>query len=735
MSRIRTRREAIEDIREKLPSYADEVLIKLHPQDKMYICEFCKSGTGKHKTGAFGVFRGDDGKMKWSCRSCGKSGDIFDLIAHFEHKQTFEEQLEWACDTYGIEIVSDGVKFGDNKVSSQQSIQNHADLGGDSALHQNEETEGTSKNQANNKQSEKEIDYTKFCNEAHKHIGETSYHRGLSDSTLERFNVGFDSQWRHPKRWRDNRAPYLIIPTSKTSYAARLAIDNQKGHANVGNVHIFNVEALEKAQKRIFVVEGEIDAMSIVDVGGEAIGIGGTTGVGRLIDYLKGKNERQAPIKPIKPLVLAMDNDELGEDGELEKGQKANIELANKLRELTVEFCIFNGYGSYKDANEMLMADREALKRAVEDAEMLELERMEVEQEMMVSDGQLDALEVEQDVEATFSVLQDMNKGVAVGIPFYADLRQGKETNLLASFRDERGKTFQYVPENKNWQAQVSAGFFLSISCYNLQTGFRESTQLLLDFLMMDITSKWAKTNHVEASLDQYMEIRELADKRETIRQLKIDLITLSTSAFVFENPFRVIPISGDEAKVEHGVIYFTFSNAFLNLVREYAIIPYPVALMKIKTNIHRNSRALGRKIITHMFMNIGRPNENILKVDTLLENAPYLPKYEDVMKGNRDFRGRIINTFFDDLDALSEIFTWSFYKQNENEPLTREALGELSYKDFKDGKIVFTLLHDFPNRKKLIGDRKVREAKQLKKQDVPQKPRMAARNTTSQKP
>ena len=87
-------------------------------------------------------------------------------------------------------------------------------------------------------------------------------------------------------------------------YSGRIA-----NKSKVGRTRIFNLDAVWQAQQPVFIVEGEIDALSIIDVGGEAIGLGSISNVNRLLSSLKGRRIRQ-------PFVIALDNDK---DPEVQK--------------------------------------------------------------------------------------------------------------------------------------------------------------------------------------------------------------------------------------------------------------------------------------------------------------------------------------------------------------------------------------------------------------------------------
>lgn len=204
---------------------------------------------------------------------------------------------------------------------------------------------------------EPEKDYTVFYEEAHRHIKETDYlqRRGLSEETINRFNLGYDAKTKR-----------VIIPISKSFYKGR-AIDKTAQPKYLipagAKATPFNVKALTEATKPIFIVEGEIDALSVIEVGGEAIALGGLN-VRIFLEVLKTQ-------KPVQPLIIALDNDNAGE--------KAEPDLAAGLQRLSIPHLLFKPYGEHKDASEVLQADREALKAAIEEAEQITNEAQDQE--------------------------------------------------------------------------------------------------------------------------------------------------------------------------------------------------------------------------------------------------------------------------------------------------------------------------------------------------------------------
>lgn len=349
--------EQYKEARATLKPYLLDYVQSITPRSKgrnKFVCPFndCGSGTGTHKTGAFSV---ETRKNMFKCFSCGRQGDIIDLYEQLngtDEKTTVKE----LCAMYGVSYpgeLPDAAPRPKPKPIIKEPI----------------------------KAAEPETDFTAFLLEAHKHITETDYRRGLSDAVIKKFCVGYVKDWKHPKASQDAPAsPRLIVPISKYSYLARDTREKltatqerfkkQKASGKEGATWIFNSRALTESKQPIFVLEGEIDAMSIYEAGGEAVGTGSTSNIGQLLNILK-------QTKPTQPLIVCLDNDTQGQlhQGELEEGLKA----------LNIPFYRRDINGSYKDANEFLTSDREGfiktIRETVEAVRELEKERETMEQE------------------------------------------------------------------------------------------------------------------------------------------------------------------------------------------------------------------------------------------------------------------------------------------------------------------------------------------------------------------
>lgn len=345
------RETAREQLKGDLRSYVEQITRKSKGAN-MYVCPLCGSGEGHNGTGAFSIKDG----TSWKCFSCNEGGDIFDLIGKYEGITDYSEQLKRAGELFGVSIDS-------YRATAQEDFREY-------------QKQPKTEQYTHNSIHTTATDYTQFFLQANRDIEKTNYHRGLSLDTLNRFKIGYVESWRPPKAPNAPASPRLIIPTSKESYLARdtreQIPEEQKPYSKikVGSIHLFNAKALQNATKPIFIVEGELDALSIIEVGGEAVALGTTTKVKSLLELLKTK-------KPEQPLIISLDNDEAGE--------KAYRELSEGLKGLGIPFYRLNPAGEYKDANEALQGNREALRQAVEEAEHIQDEAEQAQREAYLS--------------------------------------------------------------------------------------------------------------------------------------------------------------------------------------------------------------------------------------------------------------------------------------------------------------------------------------------------------------
>ena len=309
---------------------------------KGYICPICGSGKGEgRKAAGTGITENPKDKGHFTCwAGCFKNADIFEIIGKQFNLADFNEVFNKACEIFRI-------NFNYNIPLKTPSA-----------------TPNINKSYAQPIKAVPE-DLTEFISKAAANIERTNYHRGISLETLKRFKVGYVEQWRV----REN-APYsprLIIPNDGGGYLARDTRPNLTGEEAQYKkmrpkgkaISLFNSKALNQTSKPVFVVEGEIDALSIIDVGGEAVALCSVANIGKIIEAVKERANK------IPPLIIQLDNDIAGQ---------TNIKkLIAGLKE--IKFFSYRHLAlpeSYKDANEFLMKDRAKFTEWVKSGEKLD---------------------------------------------------------------------------------------------------------------------------------------------------------------------------------------------------------------------------------------------------------------------------------------------------------------------------------------------------------------------------
>lgn len=320
------------------------------------------------------------------------------------------------------------------------------------------------------------------------------------------------------------------------------------------------------------------------------------------------------------------------------------------------------------------------------------VEEMEAHKKKIAEEREKKALEALEAVESTAPAISRVVPSI---LPTgerekstFSTIRQGTATNTLTKIKPSTKRNT--IIDTITGTATITQGnLSITIPDFTKLKGFRTSTYQLLDALTVALTETGAKSPAVALSLEEYMKKRGLKDKKEARKQVTDDLETLFNATISFkekrkkgqEQDFHDIRII-DSKGIRKGIINVTFGTAFYKILLGYPIMPYPAQLWELNSKRNPNSFYLLRKIAEHKNMNVGKKNEDIIAVKTLLAVAPYLPSYEEVMNTDRAISRRIIEPFERDMDALEDTLTWTYCHSN-NTPLTDEELSSMSYDTF----------------------------------------------------
>ena len=315
----------------------------------------------------------------------------------------------------------------------------------------------------------------------------------------------------------------------------------------------------------------------------------------------------------------------------------------------------------------------------------------------------------------------------------FSTIHQGTSTNALTKLRATEGKnaTIDLI----TGEATIKTGnLILTIPNYAQLTGLKTSTYQLLDAITIALTESGAKSPTVVLSVEDYMKRRGLKDRKEARKQLTADLDVLLKTSLTWEEkrgkssiPYAGVNITDSWIWVDgkKTAVAFTFGQTFYSVLMGYPVMAYPAQLQTLNAKRNPNSYYLLRKIAEHKNMNIGKKNEDIIAVKTLLDCAPFIPSYEEVMRGNRNIQDRIIEPFERDMDALDDTLTWH-YCHSLDQPLTDEELASLTYDVFK-GLLIRTSWRNYPDQTKRLQLKAERAEQATKKKRTPSKKKKPA--------
>lgn len=308
------------DLQEIRLHIVDELTPDRHERGK-FICPLC--GSGDHGPGSTGAFSIEKDGVHGHCFSCGFYGDIFDLVAQRDGLTPADATRQL------IEKYAPGAARREGSTSYRPTAPAPARAEAPAAR-------------------ETARDYSAEIARAHEALPGSEGERylmgrGFTAETLERFKLGY--------------VPSHFFPGARVSYPAIMFPYDKGGHyvgwraigphfdgcfdkpkkEEAGAEPVFNAGALYSGEP-VFVVESQLCAISVEQVGARCVAIGGG-GLNKLREQIEKK-------PPAGTLILCFDNDGPGE-ADYKKA-------AAMLTEKGLPFIKGNIAGEAKDPNEAL---------------------------------------------------------------------------------------------------------------------------------------------------------------------------------------------------------------------------------------------------------------------------------------------------------------------------------------------------------------------------------------------
>lgn len=419
-------------LKQKLPEYMAMYGVQLKPNKNI----LCINPTHSDTTPSMG-YKADEHYLH--CFSCGESYDIFGAC----------EALEGIPKGQGINRIKQLYGYGQIKDKNGPYIKNNMIM-------------------SPSPKQPKLKDFSDLVLKAHESLCMHDYHeeRGISEEVAARFKLGYVQDVK-------GMSTALLIPMLRAdgSYSYQLRniskeepLQHYKPKVEeAGEAELFNSLCI-KSGKPVAIVEGAIDALSVISAGMEAIALNGATNKGKLYDLIQ-QNKAKLP-----PIILALDNDEAG--------RKAQAEIKEMLDKAKIATYSINLAMQYKDPNEALKANPEAFRAIVgalvdkESIKRKEYLQTTVESQL---EGFLDFIKTKRApaVSTGFKMLDDtLRGGLREGLICVGGISSLGKTTLALQIMDNIAK-----------QGQDVLIFSLEMSAYELRAKSiaRESLNVSID--------------------------------------------------------------------------------------------------------------------------------------------------------------------------------------------------------------------------------------------------------------
>lgn len=319
-----------------------------------YNCPICGSGTGKHHTSAFSI--APDGQS-WKCFSCNHGGDVFELAAlvnKLDLKGDFNKVANIVADAVGYNLqdaTTDAHKCTATATKPIPVMNSVADYPAKIQSTPQGKSESDTQNKA---------DFSQLVKEAAGNVSQTDYFikRGLSAATIEKFSLGYITPELAKKYGLQANSVLIPYSTGKGEYNYYITRsiegkEYRKPKTEVAGAEpLYNLPALyEPTDAPLFVTEGQIDALSIMEYEhADAVAVGGV-GINKLLQAIEGIEGFQ------RPLIIATDADE--------RGKETCRKLLHELKGRAIKAAAYKHPDGLKDINDELNADRDALERNI----------------------------------------------------------------------------------------------------------------------------------------------------------------------------------------------------------------------------------------------------------------------------------------------------------------------------------------------------------------------------------
>ena len=261
---------------------------------------------------------------------------------------------------------------------------------------------------------------------------------------------------------------------------------------------------------------------------------------------------------------------------------------------------------------------------------------------------------------------------------------QSNTINLLMQFDTKHDKPYGDMFQLQYYIGKEDNGLFISVRPPQDYAGnltmedfaFTGTTHRLLTYIRELYTLRQSES--IDFSVKDFMARCGVKDRKQAKKQLERDLFALLSVVYTAQRGRAAILDSFD---MHHGRVYTVLSQGFVDEMEKQNYFLLPLEYFSLDRQKYNYAPALLYYMVMLKYFNEKKTNRNRISIRSLLTYGKF-PTIDAVRATrNNSIKGRIVEPFFRNLNALSAVARFKFYDERGNK-LTQQEVQALPYDD-----------------------------------------------------
>ena len=261
---------------------------------------------------------------------------------------------------------------------------------------------------------------------------------------------------------------------------------------------------------------------------------------------------------------------------------------------------------------------------------------------------------------------------------------QSNNINLLMQFDTKYDKPYGNPFQREYCVGKAGNELYISVRPSQSYQGdltledfaFTGTTHRLLTYIRELYTLR--VTEKIDFSVKDYMVRCGLKDRKQARKQMERALFALLAVVYTSQRGRAAIL---DSYEMHHGRVYLVLNQGFIDEMEKQNYFLLPMEYFTLDRQKYNYAPALLHYMVMLKYFNEKKTNRNRISIRSLLAHGKF-PSIQAVRAtSNNSIKGRIVEPFFRNLNALSAVARFKFYDERGNK-LTQQEVQALQYDD-----------------------------------------------------